>query len=189
MKKEGEQTVIAIISGTNRPSSRTRLIADAVKEHYQSLSAAPRLLDLAALPAELFSPASYKKKPASFAVFSDVVLDADGLVVVTPEYNGSFPGVLKYFIDMLKFPESFERRPVCFVGLSAGVWGALRPVEQLQQIFGYRNAYLFPVRVFIPSVGEVLNEAGAVADADISRRLRRQAEGFAAFVEGVQGIR
>ena len=40
------------------------------------------------------------------------VLQAEGLIVVTPEYNGSLPGVLKYFIDMLKFPESFEQRPV-----------------------------------------------------------------------------
>jgi chromate reductase, NAD(P)H dehydrogenase (quinone) len=32
---------------------------------------------------------------------------------------------------MLKFPETFEKRPVCFVGVAAGIWGALRPVEQL----------------------------------------------------------
>lgn len=180
--------MIAILSGTNRPLSCTKLIANEVKSHYQSLSVAHRLLDLSDLPAAIFSPSSYEKKPESFAAFSDAVLDADGLVVVTPEYNGSFPGVLKYFIDMLKFPESFEQRPVCFVGLAAGAWGALRPVEQLQQIFGYRNAYLFPVRVFIPSVHEALNEQGAVTNADISRRLRLQAEGFVTFVERVKGV-
>ena len=38
-----------------------------------------------------------------------------------------------------------------FTGLSAGVWGALRPIEQLQAIFGYRNACLFPERVFMPA--------------------------------------
>lgn len=180
--------MIVILSGTNRLSSRTRLIANEVKSHYQSLSVAHRLLDLADLPAEIFSPSSYEKKPKAFASFSEAILDADGLVVVTPEYNGGFPGVLKYFIDMLKFPESFERRPVCFVGLSAGAWGALRPVEQLQQIFGYRNAYLFPVRVFIPSVHEALSEQGAIQNADISKRLRLQAEGFVAFVQRVKGV-
>ena len=180
--------MIAILSGTNRPLSRTRLITNEVKSHYQSLSVAHRLLDLADLPAEIFSPSAYEKKPEAFASFSDAVLDADGLVVVTPEYNGSFPGMLKYFIDMLKFPESFEQRPVCFVGLAAGAWGALRPVEQLQQIFGYRNAYLFPVRVFIPFVHKALNEQGAVTNADISKRLRLQAEGFVAFVGRVKGV-
>ena len=180
--------MIAILSGTNRPLSRTRLIANEVKSHYQSLSVAHRLLDLADLPAEIFFPSSYEKKPEAFASFSDAVLDADGLVVVTPEYNGSFPGVLKYFIDMLKFPESFEQRPVCFVGLAAGAWGALRSVEQLQQIFGYRNAYLFPGRVFIPSVHKVLSEEGAITNTDISKRLRFQAEGFVAFVKRVKGV-
>ena len=37
----------------------------------------------------------------------------------------------------------------------AGIWGALRPVEQLQAIFGYRNAYLYPERVFLPGIGKL----------------------------------
>ena len=110
------------------------------------------------------------------------ILESSGLVVVTPEYNGSMPGVLKVFIDHLKFPESFEARPVCFVGLSAGMWGALRSVEQLQQIFGYRNAYLFPERVFMPGIGKLLNEAGQLTDPELLKRLHQQVRGFAGFV-------
>jgi NAD(P)H-dependent FMN reductase len=119
--------------------------------------------------------------------FAKAVLDAHGLVVVTPEYNGSFPGVLKVFIDHLKFPESFESKPVCFVGLAAGIWGALRSVEQLQQIFGYRNAHIFPSRVFMPGIGGLLDDAGALKDPELQGRLRRQAEGFAGFVGRVRG--
>ena len=70
-------------------------------------------------------------------------------MVVVPEYNGSFPGILKYFIDLLPFPESFDCRPVSYVGVSAGQWGALRAVEQLQLVFGYRNAYVHPPRTFL----------------------------------------
>jgi NAD(P)H-dependent FMN reductase len=103
--------------------------------------------------------------------------------VVTPEYNGSVPGVLKYFIDMLQFPESFEQRPVCFTGLAAGIWGALRPVEQLQAIFGYRNAYIFPGRVFLPQINSLLDESGKLKDAELLDRLHKQAEGFVDFVE------
>ena len=104
-------------------------------------------------------------------------------MIVTPEYNGSLPGILKYFIDMLPFPESFEQRPVCFIGLAAGIWGALRPVEQLQAIFGYRNAYIFPERVFMPGIGKLLDEAGRFPSPDIEKRLANQAAGFAGFVE------
>jgi NAD(P)H-dependent FMN reductase len=109
--------------------------------------------------------------------------------VVTPEYNGSVPGVLKYFIDMLKVPESFERRPVCFTGLAAGIWGALRPVEQLQAIFGYRNAYLYPERVFMPGIGKLLDANGRLQDPELLGRLNKQAEGFVTFVEKLQGVK
>ena len=95
----------------------------------------------------------------------------------------SFPGVLKVFIDMLKFPESFEAKPVAFTGEASGLWGALRPVEQLQMIFAYRNAIVFPQRVFIPGVHNLFDQEGQFIDADLLQRLDGQAGGFAAFVK------
>src|SRR5437667_12770632 len=115
--------MITLIVGTNRPGSNTRKVAWHVEEIYAGLKVPLRVLDLADMPQEIFSPTSYAEKPKEFHPFADAVLQSSGLHVVTPEYNGSVPGVLKYFIDMLKFPESFERRPVCFTGLSAGIWG------------------------------------------------------------------
>ena len=179
--------MIVILSGTNRPGSNTRKVATNLEAYYQTFGVKTRLLDLAQLPPEIFSPTAYAEKPASFKPFTDAILGADGLVVVTPEYNGGFPGILKYFIDLLPFPESFEARPVCFVGLSAGVWGALRPVEQLQTIFGYRNAHIFPGRVFLPGIGKLLNEAGQWTNPEIEQRLQQQAKGFVHFVEQLRG--
>lgn len=175
--------MIVILSGTNRPDSNTRRVSGQIAELYRDLKVPHQILDLATLPPETFLPSSYATKPATFAPLADAVLSASGLHVVTPEYNGGIPGVLKYFIDLLKFPESFERKPVCFTGIAAGMWGALRPVEQLQSIFGYRNAHLFPERVFIPGIGHQLDDAGRLKDAELVGRLRRQAEGFASFVE------
>jgi len=180
--------MITLIAGTNRPGSKTRQVAAQVEEIYRELATPLKVLDLAKLPAENFHPSSYAEKPASFLPFSEGVLQSSGLVVVTPEYNGSVPGVLKYFIDMLKFPESFERRPVCFIGLAAGMWGALRPVEQLQAIFGYRNAYLYPERVFIPRIGDQLDANGRLKDAELVDRLRAQQKGFIEFVRKLKGV-
>ena len=181
--------MIALISGTNRPDSNTRKVTRHIEEIYAALKVPHQVLDLAKMPIEIFLPSSYGEKPAGFRPFTEAVLQASGLVVVTPEYNGSVPGVLKYFIDMLKFPESFERKPVCFVGLAAGVWGALRPVEQLQQIFGYRNAFIFPQRVFLPGVNGLLDAGGRITDAELLGRLQSQAAGFVDFVERLQGVK
>ena len=179
--------MIVILSGTNRPGSNTRKVTARVEAAYKSLNVPLQLLDLAEMPPEIFSPSSYAEKPAGFARFTDAILASDGVVIVTPEYNGGVPGVLKYFIDMLPFPESFEHRPVCFVGLSAGIWGALRPVEQLQAIFGYRNAYIFPERVFMPGIGKLLDASGQFTNPDMETRLANQAAGFTSFVETLRG--
>lgn len=181
--------MIVLIVGTNRPGSNSRKVAAQVEDFYKELKTPVRVLDLAQLPSEIFSPSSYGDKPKSFQPFADAVLQSSGLHVVTPEYNGGIPGVLKYFIDMLKFPESFERRPVCFTGVAAGIWGALRPVEQLQAIFGYRNAFIYPERVFLPGVFNLLDENGRIKDAELLERLKKQAEGFVAFTEKLQGVK
>lgn len=178
--------MIVIISGTNRPGSNTRKVTGHVEAIYKSLGVKTQLLDLAEMSAEIFSPSSYAEKPAGFAKFTDAILAADGVVIITPEYNGGIPGVLKYFIDMLPFPESFEHRPVCFSGLSAGIWGALRPVEQLQAIFGYRNAFIYPERVFMPGIGKLLDATGKFTNEDIPKRLHNQAAGFVYFVENLR---
>ena len=175
--------MITIVIGTNRPGSATARVAGELAEIYHELGENPAVVDLGEMPPEVFLPTAYEEKPVSFLPFVEKILKSDGLVVVTPEYNGGLPGVLKYFIDMLPFPESFERRPVCFVGLAAGMWGALRPVEQLQAIFGYRNAHLFPPRVFLPGIGSLLNEENRIADPKIRERLKKQATGFLGFVE------
>ncbi len=178
--------MIQIIVGTNRPGSNTRKVAVQIQELYEEQPVPAGLIDLAKLPPEIFAPSSYSEKPSHFLPFSNAVLDAEGLVVVTPEYNGGMPGILKYFIDMLKFPESFEAKPVCFVGVAAGRWGALRPAEQLQSIFGYRNAHIFPERVFISGIGDLLDDSGHLTDSELVDRLRSQAEGFTNFVRTLE---
>jgi chromate reductase len=175
--------MITVIAGTNRPGSNTRKVAAQVEEIYQGLKVPVQLLDLANLPPEIFFPTSYAEKPASFLPFSEAVMKSGGLHIVTPEYNGSVPGVLKYFIDMLKFPESFENRPVCFTGIAAGIFGALRPVEQLQAIFSYRNAHIYPARVFLPQINGLLDASGKIKEPELLGRLEQQASGFAHFAE------
>lgn len=173
---------ILIIAGTNRPGANALKIATIVQTIYHRQGTPAELFSLSEMPQELFLPTAYATKPASWLATQQRIVNAAGLHVVSPEYNGSLPGVLKYFIDMLKFPESFEGKPVAFVGEAAGIWGALRPVEQLQAIFGYRNAMVYPERVFIPQVNTRLDAAGQLTDPSILERLESQARGFTEFV-------
>jgi NAD(P)H-dependent FMN reductase len=174
---------ILIISGTSRPESNALRVAKVLESHYAAAGAKAELYSLGELPPEAFLPSVYGTKPASVQAVQQRVLSASGLHIVTAEYNGSFPGVLKHFIDLLKFPESFQDKPVAFTGESAGGYGALRAVEQLQQIFGYRNAHLFPERVFIPAVHAKFDASGVLTDAEINTRLQKQAANFVGYIK------
>ena len=173
--------MINIVVGTNREGSLSLVVSQEISAIYTDLGIENQLLLLSDLSHETFSPQAYAEKPQCVVEMTNEILKSSGLVVVTPEYNGSMPGALKLFIDLLPFPESFVGRPVSFVGLSAGQFGALRPVEHLQQIFGYRNAYIFPERVFIPRVHESISQADGITDEDLKSRLEKHADGFTGY--------
>lgn len=178
--------MITVISGTNRPGSNTRKIAVLVQDMLQGTGEEITLLDLAEMPPEIFADSSYASKPGSFAVFQDQILESDGVLTVVPEYNGSFPGVLKYFIDMLRFPESLYELPAAFVGLSSGRWGGVRAVEHIEMVFQYRHAHLFGRRCFIPNVGRAIDENGRLTDPDVAKRLKKTALEFVRYCKSLQ---
>ena len=179
--------MIAVIAGTNRPGSNTLKVARLAEKILVDHSDEVAFIDLAALPPDLMAGASYATKPDGFDVFQEVVLAAQGILTVVPEYNGSFPGILKYFVDMLRFPESLYEKPAGIIGLSSGRWGALRAVEQIQMVFQYRHAHLYGRRVFIPDVGSAIDATGGLVDPDIARRVDTMVRGFSTFCDRLCG--
>ncbi len=174
-----------IISGTDRPGSRSLQLSEIIQKIYASLNDSAEIIDLHKVQLNLLDGRQYGAElPPPIAQSVHKVNTAEGLIIVSPEYNGSMPGALKHFIDHWKFPDSFESRPVCFIGLG-GMFGGLRPIEHLQQIFSYRNAYIFPYRVFLMNVPKILVE-GKVVDPNIEKMLRTQAEGFIKYVRALQ---
>jgi chromate reductase len=178
--------MIVQLIATNRDGSNTAKVAAHVAEIYAAKGSPLQVIDLHKLPPEIFATSSYATKPASFAPFQDALTQAEGVVVVTPEYNGGFPGVFKYFIDMLKFPETFAGKPFAFVGLSAGAGGAVRPVEQFSTLVIYLKGILYPGTVNIPGIHGHLDEKGRIKTAEMVERIEKQAEGFIKFVAKVQ---
>jgi NAD(P)H-dependent FMN reductase len=174
--------MITVISGTNRINNVTRRVAGMVMDHYSKTGVEAQLIDLCDLPRDLFVPESYGKGvPDSFQPFQEQMLNCNGLLTVIPEYNGSFPGVLKYFIDLLKFPESLHDMPSAFIGLAAGQFGALRAIEQLEMVFQYREAHIYGKRCMFPAVHKMLTEDNQITDDFVRGLFVAQLDGFADF--------
>jgi chromate reductase len=173
---------IVIISGTNRPGSKCLLVAKALERYYREEKISAQVLDLVELPVEIFSPTvAYSTKPAAFYALQDQIIAAAGLHIVTPEYHGSFAGVLKYFFDMLDARACFDEKPIALVGEASGMWGGLRAVEQLQMIFSYCRSHIYRDRVMMPQVNDYFSDDGTVRDEQIAERLRNQVVGFARY--------
>lgn len=169
-----------IISGTDRADSNTLKVSKYIQSIYKNLGEDVEIIDLSEVRKELSAGPHYgNNQPESLQAEMQKIVTSDGLIVVCPEYNGSMPGILKYYIDHMKFPDCFEYRPVCFVGLG-GLFGGIRPVEHLQQVFGYRNAFIYPQRVFLMNVFKILKD-GLITDPLMAELLKSQAEGFQKF--------
>ncbi|MCS6850909.1 MAG: NAD(P)H-dependent oxidoreductase [Gemmataceae bacterium] len=186
--------MILVIAGTNRSNSTSGKVARRVVEIYRELNRDCQLLDLADVPQHCWSSEYYSDelnaKPLEFHPFVCAVEEAKALVIVSPEYNGGIPGALKLFIDLLPNRDTnLVARPVCFIGVAAGEWGGLRPIEQLETVFLYRKAFLFPERVFIRACEDVVSPNGEILDPRIARRLRNQAERFLRFADHLLPLR
>ena len=177
--------MILIISGTNRQKSNSIRLARHCQKVLESQNAATEILDLAHLPVEALSPTAYAQKPEGWAPFQDAINRAKAVWVIVPEYNGSFPGALKMFIDLLEHPNSLKGLPSAFVGLASGRWGALRAVEQLEMVFQYRYAHLFNERLFVPAVHNMLDDQDNLTDPELTGFLNDMARNFVSYSKAV----
>lgn len=174
---------LKIISSTDRPNSNALKVSGYVKSLYQKEGVDAEVISLEDFPLEEVLGGRYGKQLPAVEAFRKPILQADGLIFVIPEYNGSFPGILKMFVDYLPFPEAFEKMPMAFIGESAGAFGALRSVEQFQMIANYRNALQFPERVFISRVKTEFKEDEGLTDPFKEKLLNSQVQNFIKFVE------
>src|SRR5213080_3079316 len=115
--------MITIIASTNRPGSSTLKMARYYQQKLQEKGVEAGLLSLAQLPPNLIETDLYGKRSPEFAKIQQTITQTDKFIFIIPEYNGSYPGVLKVFIDACDFPASFYDKKVALVGVSSGKYG------------------------------------------------------------------
>lgn len=109
--------------------------------------------------------------PAAAHALSRMVQEADALLIVTPEYNHGYPGVLKNAIDYLY--TEYRRKPVGIVTVSAGPFGGLRALEALRISMLATGAVLVPAELPITRVDESFTEDGEPTSDAWDRRLEK----------------
>ncbi|MEX1212328.1 MAG: NAD(P)H-dependent oxidoreductase [Balneolaceae bacterium] len=174
---------LSILSCTDRPDANAHRIAESLEPLYRDFGADVHRHSLCEFPHADVVGGTYGSTLPSVEAYNREVMDADSYLWIVPEYNGGFPGILKLFFDYLPFPEALNRKPIALIGEADGRFGAMRPVEQLQDLLIYRKAMIYPERVFLPSIGDRLDQEEAWIDDASKARLQHQAEGFTDWVE------
>ncbi len=140
---------VGVVVGTNRPNSFTRVIAIYYQQVLAKLGQPSILIDLARLPEDFAFSALYHNhgKNSVFNIFQEQMDQCDKYVFVVPEYNSSFPGALKTFLDGLRHPDSLVNKKIALVGLSSGVLGNAVGLSHLNDVLNYFNANVLGLRV------------------------------------------
>ncbi|PST81654.1 NADPH-dependent FMN reductase [Pedobacter yulinensis] len=173
--------MITIISGTNRPGSNSLKVAQYYQQQLALSDTETTLLSLESLPADLIAADLYGNRSAAFQPIQDLVSASSKFLFVIPEYNGSFPGVLKTFIDACSFPASFFDKKAALVGLSSGKYGNIRGIEHFAGICSYLHLHTLPLRIHIPYIREEMNEDGAFFKEDTLKFTAQQIARFIVF--------
>ncbi len=173
--------MITIIAGTNRPGSNTLKLAQYYQQQLKEKGAESQILSLNQLPATLISSDMYGKRSPEFQTIQDVVTASQKFLFVIPEYNGSFPGVLKSFIDACTFPESFYGKKAALVGLSSGKYGNVRGLEHFTGICHYIHLEVMPWRIHSSGIGTELNAEGNLWQEDTLKFTNQQIDKFINF--------
>ena len=143
-----ESPKIVVVAGTNRPHSLTAQVADYYVSLLAKYACSPQVLKLVHLPADFTVTAMYAHKGTNpaFNLLRMPMEEGEKYVFVVPEYNGSFPGVLKAFIDGLQFPDTFKGKKCALVGVSKGSQGGALALSHLTDIFHYLKMHVYPLK-------------------------------------------
>jgi chromate reductase, NAD(P)H dehydrogenase (quinone) len=173
--------MITIISSTNRPGSSTLKVS----KYYQSLLSdrhvEAALLSLSQLPPNMLETDLYGKRSAEFEPIQDIVTKTDKFIFIIPEYNGSFPGVLKVFMDACSFPESFYEKKAALVGISSGKYGNIRGIDHFTGVCHYMHLNVMSLKIHISSIHKELDADGKLYKEDTLRFVNEQVEKFILF--------
>lgn len=173
--------MITIISTTNRPDSYTLRIANAYSELLNSAGIETKVLAFDKVMANIIENNSFDGVDDDFEkLVAEYIVPSEKLVVVSPEYNGSFPGIFKFFIDATD-PKFFRGKKVALVGVATGRAGNLRGMDHLTDIFHHMGAEVYSRKIPISRVHQVAYEEDILRDVPTIEALEKQINGFLKF--------
>ncbi|MFD1630033.1 NADPH-dependent FMN reductase [Pseudopedobacter beijingensis] len=170
-----------IVAATNRLNSNTLKVSKYYQKILKEKGHDAEIFSLTDLPHDFQSTDLYGKRSEAFAQLLKKVNEVQKFIFVIPEYNGSFPGILKLFIDACDFPDSFYEKKAALVGLSSGKYGNIRGIDHFTGVCNYIHLNVMPLKIHLTYINKDLNDLGNFITEDSIKFISQQVDKFLKF--------
>lgn len=167
---------VVIISASVREGRNSHRVALYFNSYLEENKVAEaEILDLKSCNFPLFGERlKYQKEPlAAASEFAEKVRKADGVIIITPEYNGGYPASLKNVIDLLT--DEWKKKPVAICTVSDGIFGGTQVITSLQFVLWKMKVWTVNAMFPVPEVDKSFDENGVAADKEATDK---RAAGF-----------
>jgi NAD(P)H-dependent FMN reductase len=181
--------MITIISGTDRQDGLTHTLA---KHYFETIKKktgmSVHLFSLEDLPSDLYGKSMYQKNtisPEFQAIEDTLLIPTEKFIFVIPEYNGSFPGILKLFIDAASIRSKmsiFKGKKASLVGVATGRAGNIRGLEHFTSVLMFMGVSVLPNLLPISSFNKLLDaDKKIIQDEGLLKAIEVQIDNFLMF--------
>jgi NAD(P)H-dependent FMN reductase len=157
--------MILVINATNRPDNKSQVVSSFCYQYLESKNIEVKYFTLEDIPLDTLSQTMYDRpygqSPSLSKIQDELIIPSKSWLIIAPEYNGSFPGIFKLFIDALsirKYAETFAGRSAALIGTSSGRAGNLRGIEHMTSFLNYLKIDIFhnklPVSLIDKHIGD-----------------------------------
>ena len=163
--------MITIVSGTNRHNSNTLKVANEYQRILKEKNIAAGLFSLEGVDVVQRSSAFEK-------IEQEIIIPTTRFIFIVPEYNGSFPGVLKMLFDTSKSHEIWYNKLALITGNATGRAGNLRGMDHLADILNYVKITVHPNKLPISQVNRLMDADGKFSDEGTVKAINTQLDEF-----------
>lgn len=166
--------MITIISGTNRKDSRTLQVANYYYNHLKQQKQDVHLISLEGLDV-------LSRNEKVLQMENDLFIPSEKIVFIMPEYNGSFPGVLKALLDNTDIRKCWWHKKALLTGVADGRGGNLRGIEHMTNILHYLKMNVYYNKLPLSKINDEMDPDGNFVNALTVKAIEEQLNGFVEY--------
>ncbi len=172
---------ITILSCTNRPNSLTQRLSLYYQNCFKAEGFEVQLLDFTTLPPDIAFSETFGKRSEDFKqLIQTYVSEVHRFVFIIPEYNGSYPGILKVFLDSVS-PKEWANKKALITGVAEGRAGNLRGIDHLTGVLNYLKVNVYHNKLPISGISKVIDVDLVVQNPETVEVVKQQVKGFVGF--------